>query len=160
MIIGKAEVLNSKKIKEITGMLEQQWGYSEKLGCGFMQKENDIFMVTRAIDAIDLRKLNVNSAGLYFAELRNNELRLSIEGSQIIGRKATKNVVELSRQQLQQWLRREDIELNGRNSSSSGSSAYVIIRHGNDFFGCGRIKDSKLLNFIPKARMVSQLIQP
>ncbi len=155
MKIKNFEVMNSKAVKEITKLLHQQWGYDEKLDCGFLQKENDIFMVTRDIDKIDLSALNVNSLGLYFGELRHEQLRLSIEGSQIIGKKATKNIVELNGSQLQQWLSGEDLDLSGSNGGSCENNAYVIIRNKSDFFSCGRIKDGKLLNFVPKARRLN-----
>ncbi len=149
MKIKNFEVMNSKSIKEITKLLQQQWGYGDKLECGFLQKENDIFLITKDVDRIGLNSLNVNSLGLYFAELRHEQLRLSIEGSQIVGKKATKNVVELDDNQLKQWLAGEEIELT---ESSCENNSYVIIKHGSDFFSCGRIKDGKLLNFVPKSR--------
>jgi len=155
MRIKNAEVLNSKRIKQITRLLQTQWGYSEKLDCGFLQKENDIFLVTKDIDKIDLREVNVNSLGLYFGELRHDTLRLSIEGSQIIGKKASKNILELNAEQLQQWLRGEDMEFT--NKSNVEHNTYLIIKHNHDFFGCGRIKEGKLLNFVPKARRMASV---
>ncbi len=155
MKIKNFEVLNGKAVKEITRLLEQQWGYSEKPACGFLQKGNDIFLATRDIDKIDLSALNVNSLGLYFGELRHEQLRLSIEGSQIIGKKATKNVIELTSSQLKQWLSGEDLELSGSSIGGCDDNAYVIIKHNSDFFSCGRIKDGKLLNFVPKARRLN-----
>ena len=155
MIIKNLEVLNSKRIKEIKLLLGEQWGFHEPLDYGFLQRDNDIFLVTTAVDKLDLRQLNVNSAGLYFGELRNSQLRLSIEGSQIIGQKAEKNVVELNDEQLRKWLSGEDIEIATENpggGSGDDGSGYAIIKCGNDFFGCGRLKEGKLLNFVPKAR--------
>jgi len=159
MKIRNAEILNSKKIKNIMKLLQEQWGYEEKLDFGFLQKENDVFLVSRDIDKIDLGQLHVNSLGLYFAELRNNELRLSIEGSQIIAKKAKKNVISLSDDQLQQWLTGQDIELDdasiGDVSSNYESNCFALIRHNDDFFGCGRVKQGILLNFVPKSRRLS-----
>ncbi len=152
MKIKNFEVLNSKAIKQIASLLNLQWGYEEKPDCGFLQKENDIFLVTKDIGKIDLGALNVNSLGLYFAELRHGQLRLSIEGSQIAGKKAKKNVAEIGGSQLRQWLAGEDIELAASNCENN---SYAIIKHSNDFFGCGRIKDGKLINFVPKARRMN-----
>ncbi len=149
MKVRNFEVLNSKSVKDVMKLLQRQWGYEEKLDCGFLRKENDIFLSTKDIGRIDLGVLNVNSVGLYFGELRHEQLRLSIEGSQIIGKKATKNVIELNEKQLQQWLSGEDLEATG---TGCENNSYAIIKHGSDFFGCGRIKDGKLLNFVPKAR--------
>ncbi len=152
MRIKNFEVLNSRLIKEVMKLLQQQWGYEERLDCGFLQKENDIFLITKDIDKIELSALNVNSLGLYFAELRHEQLRLSIEGSQMVGKKAKKNIVELNGEQMKQWLLGEDIELT---EISCENNSYVIIKHGNDFFGCGRVKDGKLINFVPKSRRMN-----
>lgn len=149
MNLGKFEVLNSKSAKEVSNLLRQQWGYEEKPDCGFLRKENDIFLITKDIGKIDLGALNVNSIGLYFGELRHEQLRLSIEGSQIVGKKAKKNVAEIGGTQLKRWLSGEDLEATG---TSCEDNSYAIIKHGSDFFGCGRIKEGKLLNFVPKAR--------
>jgi len=154
MRIRNFEVLNSKRIKEILQLLKQQWAYSEKFECGFLQKENDIFLVTRDIDKIDLQEVNVNSLGVYFGELRNNQLRLSIEGSQIIGKKASKNVVELNDSGLKKWLKGEDMDL-ALIDKNGGSDGYVIVKHDNAFFGCGRIKEGQMLNFVPKSRRLN-----
>ncbi|MAG15930.1 hypothetical protein CMO88_02620 [Candidatus Woesearchaeota archaeon] len=151
MIIKNAEVLNSKKIKQILKILQNQWGYPEKFDYGFLQKENDIFLVTKDIDKIDLNEVNVNSLGLYFGELRHEQLRLSIEGSQIIGKKASKNVISLNDEQLQQWLKGDNITL----TTSAENNSFVLIKNNKDFFGCGRIKDGLLLNFVPKSRRMS-----
>lgn len=154
MKIKNFEILNSKAIKELVKLLQQQWGYDAKLECGFLQKENDIFLITKDVDKIALGELNVNSLGLYFAELRHEQLRLSIEGSQIIGKTAKKNVLEISDAQMRQWLKGENLDAPD-GSSTCDDNAYLIIKHDTDFFGCGRIKDGKLLNFVPKARRLS-----
>jgi NOL1/NOP2/fmu family ribosome biogenesis protein len=153
MLIHNAEVLNSKKIKVIVKLLAEQWGFTENLESGFLQKENDLFLVTRDIDKIDLQQINVNSLGLYFGELRNDELRLSIEGSQIIGKKASKNVIILDNLQLKSWLVGDAIDL--PSDIDCNTPVFAIIRNNDDFFGCGRVKNRILLNFVPKSRRMA-----
>jgi len=55
MMLRKTEILNSKKIKQILKIMKDQWSFTEKLDYGFLQKENDIFLVTRDIDKINLQ---------------------------------------------------------------------------------------------------------
>ena len=145
--------LTTKELKPILALLKEQWGYEEKLEYAFVLTDKErIYIVNRSIDALDLTKLRINSVGLYFAEFRNNELRLSIEGSQLIGPKATKNVVELDNAELKQWLRGEDLE------KQNGAQGFVIIKHGNDYLGCGKCKEGKILNFVPKARRLMNIV--
>ncbi len=145
--------LTTKELKPILSLLKEQWGFSEKIEHAFILTDKErIFIVNREIGEIDFSKLRINSIGLYFGEYRNNELRLSIEGSQIVGTKATKNVVELNNDELKQWLRGEDLE------KESDATGFVIIKHGNDYLGCGKIKESRLLNFVPKARRLMNIV--
>ncbi|MBI2143177.1 hypothetical protein HYU20_02445 [Candidatus Woesearchaeota archaeon] len=149
--LDKWKILNSKEVREILKMVKQQWGCDLNLGCGFLEgKGGDIFLISRDIEKLDLPQLRINSLGLYFGQTRNDELRLSIEGSQIIGKAATKNVAELSDEEFKLWLQGEDIE-----KTLNNCSGYAIIKHNNDFIGCGKCKEGKILNFVPKARRVS-----
>ena len=145
------KILNSKEVRFVTGLVEQQWGCKVEFEEGFLQnKSGDLFLVSRALEELDLSKLSINSIGLYFGELRNDELRLSIEGSQLIGPKATKNVVVLNDDELKEWLSGNNVE-----KVVDSCSGYVLIKHNNDFFGCGRYKDGKILNFVPKGRRLN-----
>ena len=154
--IGKFEVLNGKKTKAVAELLDKQWGYGSKFEDGFLQKGNDLFLITRDVSKVDLQKLNVNSLGAYFGEMKHGWLRLSIEGSQIVGPEAQKNVLETSPEQLRQWLGGEDLEPpSSFDCISSEKKGFVIMKHGSDFLGCGKIKDGRILNFVPKSRRVS-----
>ncbi len=154
--LNKWKVLNSKEVRAIAELVKQQWGadLSElSAGCGFLEgKDGDIFLISRDIEKLDLQQLRINSLGLYFGQLRNDELRLSIEGSQLVGKSAAKNVVEIGDEQLRHWLGGNDLEMN-----LDGSSGYLIIKHKSDFLGCGKYKEGKILNFVPKARRVVNL---
>ncbi len=152
--LSKWKVLNSKEVRALADMVKQQWGcglsgLSES--CGFLEgKTGDIFLISRDIERLDLERLRIDSLGLYFGEQKNSELRLSIEGSQLIGKAATKNVVEIDDAEFKDWIRGNDLE-----KSPSDCSGFVIIRHNSDFIGCGRCKEGKILNFVPKARRVA-----
>ncbi len=144
------KILNSKEVKAIAAVVKQQWGTELSFDNGLLEgKAGDIFLISRDIERLDLQQLRINSLGLYFGQLRNGELRLSIEGSQIVGKTATKNVVELDDSEFKLWLRGEDVE-----KTLIDCGGYVIIKHNNDFIGCGKYKDGKVLNFVPKARRV------
>ena len=94
------KIMNSKEIKEIYELIEGQWGARIKLDLAFLKNNKDrIFIVNKELSQLDLSKLRINSAGLYFCELDEKGIRLSIEGSQIIGEKAVKNIAEISSDQ-------------------------------------------------------------
>ncbi len=146
------QILNSKQTKEIKSIIEQQWDSKEQLDCAFLMNNRDrIFAVNREIGKLDFLKLRINSIGLYFGELKDGQLRLSIEGSQIIGPSAKKNVAEISTQEMKVWLKGEDLV-----KECEGCTGFVIVRSGNDFLGCGRYSNGTIKNFVPKTRRIKE----
>ena len=143
--------LNSKETKKILKLIEEQWGAKLKLDCAFTKNnKNRIFIINKDITKIELEKLRINSIGMYFCDLEN-EIRLSIEGSQIIGLEATKNIVEINDEQVKQWMKGEDLEIEDKNNYSG----FAIIKNKNDFLGTGKFKDNKILNYVSKSRRAS-----
>lgn len=152
-IKNKLKFLNSKEIKEILKLIKEQWDVELKLDYTFLKNnKNRIFIVNRDISKIDLSKLRINSVGMYFCEIDKHGIRLSIEGSQIIGKKAVKNVVEINEEQTRQWFKGEDLEIEGN------YSGFVILKHNNDFLGSGKYNDSKVFNYVGKSRRVNCVI--
>lgn len=146
------KILNSKEIKEIYRLIESQWGAKLKLGYAFlMNPKNRVFIVNRDIEKIGLEKLRINSIGMYFCEVDKLGIRLSIEGSQIVGPHAAKNIAEITEEQAKQWLKGEDLEANG------DYSGFLIIKHNNDFLGTGKFKENKILNYVSKSRRINLL---
>jgi len=143
------QILNSKEIKEILKLIEKQWSAKLKPDYTFLKNnKNRIFIINRDVSKIDFSKLRINSIGMYFCDLENG-IRLSIEGSQIVGPKAAKNIVEINESQTRQWLKGEDLEVNGN------YSGFVIIKHNDDFLGTGKFKEDKILNYVNKSRRVN-----
>ena len=145
--MNNLKILNKKQIKPILKAIKTQWNADVKLDYAFLQNEKGkIFIINKEFADIDLEKLKINSLGFYLGLIKNNHLRLSIEGSQIIGPKAKKNIIELTDDQLKHWLKGEDIKTNDK------SEEFVLIKNNKDFFGTGKIKEGDILNFIPKGR--------
>ena len=91
----KLRILNKKEIQKVLDKLKKQFGFKGELNYAFLLSEkNKLYIVNKDIEKIDLSKLRVNSYGLYIAEVRDGKIRLSMDGSQVIGKEATKNVVD------------------------------------------------------------------
>ena len=145
------KILNSKEIKEIYKLIEKQWGAKIKLDYGFLRNnKNRIFVISKDISRIDISNLRLNSAGMYFCEIDDKGMRLSIEGSQIVGAKATKNVIELNEEETKKWFKGEDLEKECRDCSG-----FIILKHKNDFFGNGKYVNGMILNYVAKTRRVN-----
>lgn len=143
--------LNSKEIKKILNWLKEKYEIKDlELDYVFLEnKKEKIFLISKKLRDLDFKNLRINSIGLYFAKREKNGFRLSIEGSQLIGKVAKKNVVEIDEEKLRQWVRGNDLDM------KIDSNDYVIIKNNNDFYGVGKYKNNKILNFTPKNRRVT-----
>lgn len=144
------KILNKKQTKEILNLIKKQFNAEFKSDFAFLKNEKGkIYLINKDISKINLEKLRINSLGLYFAETRNNEIRLSIEGSQLIGPSAKKNILELDEKQVKEWMQGNDLEIKGN------YKGFLLIKHNNDFLGCGKARDGKLFNYVGKARRIN-----
>jgi len=146
-------IMRSREIKQFFKIIEKQFGKIPELfeKNAFIQGKEKIYMITREVERIPLDELRINNLGLYVAELKNEQLRLSIEGSQIIGPTATKNVHELDKEEMKEWLKGKDLPC------SKEYDGFVIIKYGEDYMGTGKYREGMILNFVPKARRLNEV---
>lgn len=146
-------ILNSREVKKILNWLKQQYGIKDlKIPQAFLKSSNDrIYLISKKISELETEKLRINLIGMYFAKEEKNGIRLSIEGSQLIGSKASKNFIELNEKQVSDWTKGMDIEIN------ADVEGFVIIKHSNDFYGVGNYKEGKILNYVPKERRIKKI---
>lgn len=147
--------LNSKEKKNLLKDIESSWGAVLDSDYVYIRSKDNIYITTSDISKIPFENLRVNSIGVYFAEYTLNKLRLSIEGSQIVGPKAKKNVIELTKEEITLWLNGHDIE-----TKESERAGFVLISYQNNFFASGKIKNNKILNYLPKTRRIKTMDIP
>ncbi|MCF7866174.1 hypothetical protein K9L67_03890 [Candidatus Woesearchaeota archaeon] len=148
MKIGKhLEVLNGKEIKEIRKQLEKQFDFKGTFDFVFLRNNKDkLYVLNRAIEFINVEEFWVDSAGLYFAKVQPDGLRLTVEGSQLIGPFCEKNVISISPELKHEWLKGNDFEVD------INEDVLIIVKSGNDFLGCAKVKNGKVLNSLSKSR--------
>ncbi len=143
----------SRDLKQFCKKVNDQYGKVpesfEKLA--FVQGKDKIYIIERDVGKIDLKNIRINSIGLYIAEVKGGQLRLSIEGAQIIGPTATKNVCEITEEQLKEWFKGQDLKMEG------DYSGFVILKCRNDYVGTGKYREGLILNFVPKARRLQEV---
>lgn len=140
--------LNKKEITAILNKIREQFGINE-LGLDYVfvkNKENKIYIISNDLKRIDMNNFRINSYGSYFCKIDNSGIRMTVEGSQLIGKLAMKNVLELDNEQIKEWIKGNQVDI------KSEMKGFVLIKNKKDFFGCGLIKDNILLNYFPKTR--------
>jgi len=150
------KILNSRETKHILERLDEQYGFDSKKTeleyIFLMNKDNRIYIISKDVSLIDLDDLRIDTLGMYFGELYKENIRLSIEGAQVLGKCATKGIVFLDHDQMISWVKGNDVEYEdcGKN--------FVIVKYNNpktkkeDVLGCGKYKDGKLINYVSKSR--------
>lgn len=174
--LENSKVLNSKyfDIKEkVAGYLKEQFDYSPQKTLLFKEMgkrkiyafkmcslgneaviEDGVYKFTKIApnDRIENRTLpktfKIQHYGTYFARIERDGLRLSIEGSYIVGPNAGKGVIEINKKTASLWMKGEDIPL------EIDITGYVILKNGNYYLGCGRSNGKFIRNFIPKGRRI------
>jgi NOL1/NOP2/fmu family ribosome biogenesis protein len=155
-MINNLRILNSKETKHLAEKLQEQYGYDYDKKANeyvfLMNKDNRIYVVSRNIELIPYDSMKIDSIGMYFGELYKESLRLSIEGSQMIGPHANKNVYEISKEQMLDWIKGLDIP-----HEDTGKD-FIIIKNVNmetghtDYLGAGKYKEGKIMNYVSKSR--------
>jgi NOL1/NOP2/fmu family ribosome biogenesis protein len=140
--------LNKKESGSLLKNIQEQFGIKElNLDCIFVKnRENKIYLVSNGLKKLDMTKLRINSLGSYFCKMDNSGIRMTVEGAQLIGKYATKNVLDLDKEQIKEWIKGNQVDV------KSDMNGFVLIRNRRDFFGCGLIKNNILLNYFPKTR--------
>jgi len=158
--MAKLIFLNRKERQKIFDSLEECYGFSDssifdKYEILSKEKDDDsekIFILSKSVVELDFQNLRIDSMGLYFGEFKKGQFRLSIDGSHLIGKYCSKNVIDLDRDQLNKYISGEDVDFEYENS-------FVLVRSGSDYFGSARIKDNVIFNHMPKERRVSSIIK-
>ena len=140
------KILDKKQVKQLLARLEKQFNTKLKLDYIFLKNnKGKIFIINKNFSKLDINKLRLNNVGLYFAKEEKGGLRLSIEGSLLL--KNSKNVLELNEKQMFEYM--QGLELNLKEKDGN-----YILKHKDVFLGSSKIKNNKLLNYIPKSRRI------
>lgn len=145
--------LNTKEVKRIKQVIFDNFDAEidfSKYALA-INANNKVYMINRDVAELNLELLRINTVGLYLGELKDNEMRLSLEGSEIVSKDAKKNIIELDDIAAARWLRGEELSLEGSHKG------FVILKRGKDILGCSKHKNSILMNFVPKERRIKSV---
>ncbi len=145
------KILNSRELKELRKIIEFQYGIKERLDYVFLLSgKDDVYVINDAVKEFDLDSVKINTIGIYIGENRFDTFRPSIEGSQLFGPLAKKNVLEVDSKVMKMWMYGLDIPCKEK------LAGYVIIKSGTDYLGSGKYKENKILNHVPKGRRIHE----
>ena len=146
------KILSQQEKHEVEMQLKEQFGIESISGIILKMGEERFFIFSGSFSESEIRKLEkvvfIERLGIYFAKivLGEDAIKLSIEGVQMLGNQIKKNIIELDEKQAESWMKGEDLDI------QTQKRGFVILKHKNDFLGCGKASEHKIGNFIPKSR--------
>ncbi|MEK6817640.1 MAG: hypothetical protein AABX80_02455 [Nanoarchaeota archaeon] len=145
-------ILSQQETQGILLKLENQFGIKEIKGKLIKIGKEKIYLFDGDFSEEQIKNLEkiafIEKIGIYIGAifLPTDEIRLSIEGTQIFKNQITKNIFELNSKQLESWMQGEELNI------KTGLREIIVIKYKDNFLGCGKASELKIGNFIPKSR--------
>jgi NOL1/NOP2/fmu family ribosome biogenesis protein len=143
--------LTSSDKKKILEQLNKQFGITDLPYLIIQFGKEKLRLYTGNLSKEELyhmdNELRIENIGLYFAKYETDGIRLTLDGVQLLKNQITKNILELDDKQTNDWLKGNDLEI-------KEEYGWKILKHNNEFLGCGKSSGEKISNFIPKERRI------
>lgn len=151
--------LNSKEKKVLLQKMQEHYGFSGDFAYDVLLNENKMkyYLIRPEVLDFPIEEHRIETIGLYFGQLMpEGVVRFTVDGSQIVGPRATRQVYEVNDKQFHEWIRGRDLEVD------TGAESWILIKHGNDYVGSGKIvhkneageEKTLIHNYVPKTRYV------
>ena len=145
-------IFSNRETQEILSKLKEQFEIQKIPGRLIKIGKEKIFLFNGDFSDEQIKNLEkiafIEKIGIYIGAIfpPTGEIRLSIEGTQIFKSQITKNIFEINNEQLENWMQGEELNI------QTGLRGIIVIKHKNNFLGCGKASENKIGNFIPKSR--------
>lgn len=145
------QILRANEKKRVVEKLNEQFGISKLpyLLLQFGKEKIRLYsgnLSSQELSILD-KNLRIESAGLYFAKIQDNEIRLSLDAIHLLNQQITKNILELTDEQAEKWFHGEDLPI-------ATDKNFKILKNNDDFLGCGKSTGERITNFVPKERRI------
>jgi len=144
------KILNEQEKKEVEKNLNEQFGVENAPGLLIKMGEERLYFFSGDLSEKEIKDLErcvpIERVGIYFARVIGNDVKLSIEGTNILKDQIKKNIFTLDSKQLEEWMTGSDLQ------TKTGKKGFIVIKYKEDFLGCGKASEEKIGNFIPKSR--------
>ncbi|MDI6851592.1 MAG: hypothetical protein QMD82_06645 [bacterium] len=134
-------------VEKILKEIENRFGIPEKVFDNWkLVKAKDLWIMSNEAYAFRVKKFS--RRGIRLVRIYRDGYKLTTAGIQIFGKYATKNVLEISAEQVKDYLEGKDLFLDSNNVENG----QVIVKCGDDYLGSGLYINGKIKNQLPKGR--------
>lgn len=142
------EIINPKKSEETRKILKEIYGLSLD-GEFLLSGENKIRYFEGSVDIKTLfylmKNFSIETIGIYLGKLFNDEIRLSFDAANLFRDKITKNIIEISKEEMDLWFK-------GSNLQKDVKNGFYVIKFGEDLIGCAKVSNKTIYNYVPKEK--------
>jgi NOL1/NOP2/fmu family ribosome biogenesis protein len=153
MQASKIKFFSRKEKERIEKIIEKNYGAKLDFSNVILAKTSDekVWILAKDVKRLDISRLEVISAGLYLGRLKANEkILLSIEGCQLVGKQAKRNIAILNEVETRKFVQGQDVEV--EKSVECEERNFVLVKHKDDFLGSGKFVNNKVENLVSKSR--------
>lgn len=147
-------ILPDHEKKSFVEELNERFGVKDIPGVLIMRGRERLFLFSGGFDGRELKKIEerviVERAGVYFAKIVDDKMKLSIEGVNVLKDQISKNIFEMDDKSTEDWIKGRDLNI------KTGLNGFLAMKNGKDFFGIGKASENKIGNFIPKSRRLKE----
>lgn len=145
------QILRANEKKRILQQMNEQFGISTLpyLLLKFGKEKLRAYSGSLSSEELNFldKNLRIESAGIYLGKQQPDGLRLSIDSLSLFNGQITKNILELTDKQTEEWFKGQDIIVEADRNLK-------ILKNKEDFIGCGKSTGEKITNFVPKERRI------
>lgn len=146
----RARFLPAGEKKQVMADLENQFGIKKVPGILVESGKEKIRLFTGSLTREQLVELDkavrIEIIGLYSIK-KEDTYRLSIDGSYLFEEQITKSIVELTEDEMKQWMKGNDLQ-------KESPRGVVVMKYGQFFLGCGKSNGTLIYNYVPKNRRI------
>lgn len=143
-------ILAEHEKNKIVKRLNEQFGIKEIPGKILMLGAERLFFFTGEAEEDKIKEIeqaaSIEKIGIYFAKLVNEDIKLTIEGTQLLKSQISKNIFEINDSQAAEWMMGRELNI------KTGLKGFIVMKNRDDLLGCGKASEQKITNFIPKSR--------
>ena len=134
--------------RRIIAVLNEQFGIEELPYLLIESGKEKIRAFSGSLSKDEIAKLseiaNIETIGLYLIR-KENKYRLGLDATNLLKEQIKNNILELTENEFQNWIRGHDIE-------KKAKRGIYIIKYKDDFIGCGKSNEEIIFNYVPKDR--------
>lgn len=155
MQIKKMKILDKEEVERIEEIVESNYGTKIDLKQFLVLEtfEEKIWLATKNLLNLELGKLPINSIGMNFGKLkRNDKINLTVEGSQIVGATAVKNIAVLDEENTKKFMQGSDVK--PEKEINCDYHNFAIVKFEEDILGSSLLTEKGIENQLPKSRRI------